>query len=214
MRGVATVDAAVRPTRAIALVVATLCLGACGGSSTDGTPTPSASPSATATAAASPSASATTAGFVVCTTAAPSASAEPSDSGTAGACEVAQILYPPSGNVCGPAGSGQHYADVCPVTTDLGAALDRQPLSAGGGGADPVCRCQNSYTSATYMVMASAGQPAEYVVQVHLAFGPNSSLTFDVIVDSVESGSLASDILCGNGDPNTSIKGSSPGACS
>ena len=122
-------------------------------------------------------------------------------------------MYPTSGTVCGPAGSGKHYVDACPVTTDLGAALDRQPLSASGGGADPVCRCQNSYMSVTYTVMPSAQQPSQYVVQVHLSFGPGSSLTFDLIVDSVESGSLASDILCGNGDPATSIKGSSPGAC-
>ena len=123
-------------------------------------------------------------------------------------------MYEPGGNVCGPPDTGKHYADVCPVTTDLGAALDRQPLSAPAGGADPVCRCQASYMSATYMVEPSATQQAEYIVQVHLDFGPGSSLTFDLIVDSVESGSLASDILCGNGDPSTSIKGSKPGACS
>ena len=54
----------------------------------------------------------------------------------------------------------------------------------------------------------------QYTVQVKLTFGPTSTESFDVIVLSVESGSLADDILCGSGDPSTSIKGTSPGPCS
>lgn len=151
--------------------------------------------------------------IAVCSTQPPSSSAEPAESGATGACEVAQILLPPSGTVCEPSSGSQHYADVCPVTQDLGAALDRQPLSGPGGGADPVCRCQNTYSSATYLV-SSAPAAGEFTVQVKLVFGTSSSVTLDVIVESVESGSLASDILCGSGDPSTSIKGSSPGPCS
>ena len=199
----------------LAVAIAGLALlgAACGSASTttsSGAATATPSPSATATP--TPTATADTT-FAACTTQAPSASAEPTDSGANGACEVAQILFPPSGPLCSPQ-QGQSYASACPVTSSLGAALDRNPLSGPGGGAQPLCRCQASYMTATYMVRGVAGQPMQFIVQTKVTFGPSSTEVFDIIVMSLESGSLADDVLCGNGDPSTSIKGSSPGGCS
>ena len=196
----------------IALGVATVALAACGAASSGPTATPL--QTALQTPNPTPTPSANLPAYVPCSTQAPSTSAEPTDSGTTGACEVAQILLTPSGSVCKPTASGQKYAQACPVTDDLGAALDRQPLSGPGGGADPICRCQSTWMSATYMVTPTPVQQTQYTVKVMLVYGPGSTQTFDVVVLSVESGSLASDLLCGTGDPSTSIKGSSPGSCS
>src|SRR5438270_14089423 len=58
-----------------------------------------------------------------------------------GAAVVAGILYPPSGGVCG---AGAKY-DSCPVTDGLAQRLDSNPVA----GAEPLCRCQNTYQSRT-----------------------------------------------------------------
>ncbi|MFN2581879.1 MAG: hypothetical protein ABR498_03955 [Candidatus Dormibacteria bacterium] len=194
---------------------AMLALVACGGtSSASPSPAPATpAPTTCCTPPPSPSASSGPSTFVPCTTSPPTTSAEPAESGPTGACKVAQILYTSNGP-CGPGGSGQTYAQACPVTDDLGMKLDHNPTSGPAGGADPVCRCQATWMSATYTVTQTPVNQTQYTVKVQLTFGPTSAETFDVVVLSVESGSLADDILCGNGDPSTSIKGSSPGPCS
>jgi hypothetical protein len=96
----------------------------------------------------------------------------------------------------------------------LASRLDANPLSGPGGGADPVCRCQNTWQSATWQVEGptSAG-PTTYDVRVVLGFGPSSQESFDVSVDGVESGSLIADIQCAGLGSSSSIFSASPPAC-
>ena len=99
------------------------------------------------------------------------------------------------------------------MTPSLAQALDKNPTSGPGGGAAPLCRCQNTWQSATFRAEPEAGgQGVTYDVQVVLDFGGDSE-KFTVVVFGVESGFLADDIYCTNGGPSTSIKGASPGPC-
>jgi len=92
-----------------------------------------------------------------------------SDNGVRGACEAAMAVFTPSGSTCQPP-QGKTYATSanCPFMPALAQRLDSNPLHA----ADPICRCQNSYQSATYQVAGptSAG-PTTYDVRVTLNFG-------------------------------------------
>ncbi|MFN2451901.1 MAG: hypothetical protein ABR541_06075, partial [Candidatus Dormibacteria bacterium] len=88
----------------------------------------------------------------------------------------------------------------------LAQRLDQHPLSGPTGGADALCRCQNTYQSVSYGVAGpTADGPTTYNVRVTLTFGPASQEALDVIVQEVQSGSLVSDVQCGGGGPSTSI---------
>ena len=207
-------------------------LAACGapalptaGGATSAPATATASPTATATAAATASATATPGGYggggggLSFTACGPShvSSGEPpaSDNGPVGSCEAAMILMPQSGGPCTPAGGGTYSSTTnCPLYPALANRLDSHPTSGSGGGADPVCRCQNTWQSATYQVAGPTPDgPTTYVVRVVLQFGPSSSESFDVIVQGVASGSLISDIQCAGMGASTSIMSSPVANC-
>ena len=206
--------------RGLALLCAGAMFAACGNSGTSvSTPTPAhtTSPSASSTpeppttpppavpqAAASLAAGTTSSlSFAACGSASwPSGEPPAADNGAKGACEAAKELYPSSGITCAPP-QGQTYQSSpnCPLTSSLAQRLDSHPLP----GADAICRCQNTYQSASYQVAGPIpGLSNEYVVRAKLQFGQLSQ-SFDVIVSETSSGSLIGDIQCGGGGSATSI---------
>jgi hypothetical protein len=211
-----------RPLVRTLLVAALAGLAACSGGPTSqavpgGSPPAPAASTATPTApsgGASPSppapagnGGAVPAGFQACPPGGVTSGEPPAaDNGPRGACEAARILLPPAGPPCRPAGGSYAGSASCPLYPALAQRLDQHPLSGGGGGADPVCRCQNTWQAASYAVRSPLpDDPTGSDVRVTLDFGAGSHLSFDVIVEGVQSGSLVSDIQCGGGGPGTSI---------
>jgi hypothetical protein len=92
--------------------------------------------------------------------------------------------------------------DVCPFTPRLKARMQAIISGFSGGGADPVCRCQNTYTSATVTTELVSGQAVAHVV---LGFGPSSTVKMDWVF--VQSGGawLADDSYCTAQGSATSI---------
>ena len=183
---------------ALALTALALMLGACtmpmtGGSvsptATTAAPTPT--PSATPTPAPSPT---LVNGRIIV-----------SNLDDNGAAVVAGILYPPAGGVCG--ANGKY--DSCPVTDGLAQRLDSNPL----GGAEPLCRCQNTYQSSTITTEAlPPGNPGA-IAHVVLDFG-GSMVKLDVTVIRSAGGWFASDTSCtGQDSGTTSIYAAAPPAC-
>jgi hypothetical protein len=123
-----------------------------------------------------------------------------------GAAVVAGILYPPSGGSC--AASGKY--DGCPVTDGLAQRLNANPLKA----AEPLCRCQNTYQSATITTTAlPAGNPGA-IAHVVLDFGGGTTVKLDVTVLQTAGGWFASDTSCTGQDPQaTSIYAATPPPC-
>ena len=123
-----------------------------------------------------------------------------------GAAVVAGILYPASGGVCG--ANGKY--DSCPVTDGLAQRLDSNPLK----GAEPLCRCQNTYQSRTISsTPLPEGNPGA-TAHVDLDFGGGSFVRLDVTVLRNQDGWFASDTSCSGQDPQaTSIYAASPPPC-
>ncbi|MFN2451000.1 MAG: hypothetical protein ABR541_01450, partial [Candidatus Dormibacteria bacterium] len=162
------------------LVVGIMCvlsLAACGGgqgaspsptsrasASPSATPIPTATPAPTtaaptpaATAASTPTAAGggtAAAGFPACPGGGPSGGEPPASvNGPTGACFAAEILFPAGGASCHPAGGGTYAGTTnCPLYPQLAQRLDQHPLSGPTGGADALCRCQNTYQSVSYGV--------------------------------------------------------------
>ncbi|GAC1342386.1 MAG: hypothetical protein NVSMB29_14010 [Candidatus Dormibacteria bacterium] len=172
-------------------------------------PTPAPTDSAGAPPAAAIPAATPIAGFSACPGGGPTSGEPPAgDNGPRGACFAAEILYPAGGATCHPAGGGTYAGTSnCPLYPRLAQRLDQHPLSGPtGGGADALCRCQNTYQTVTYAVAGPAQDaPTTYTVRVTLIFGPTSHEALDVIVQGVQSGSLVSDVQCAGGGPPTSI---------
>lgn len=122
-----------------------------------------------------------------------------------GAAAVAGILFPASGGVCG--ANGKY--DSCPVTDGLAQRLDSNPLAR----AEPLCRCQNTYQSATITTEAlPQGNPGA-IAHVVLDFG-GSTVKLDITVLRTAGGWFASDTSCSGQDPQvTSIYAATPPAC-
>jgi hypothetical protein len=122
-----------------------------------------------------------------------------------GAAVVAGILYPPSGGVCG--ANGKY--DSCPVTDGLAQRLDSNPIAH----AEPLCRCQNTYRSATITTEAlPPGNPGA-IAHVVLDFG-GSTEKLDVTVIRSDGGWFASDTSCtGQDQGTTSIYAATPPPC-
>ena len=123
-----------------------------------------------------------------------------------GAAVVAGILYPPSGGVCG--ANGKY--DSCPVTDGLAQRLDSNPLT----GAEPLCRCQNTYQSATITMEAlPPGNPGA-IAHVVLDFGAGATVKLDITVLQTSGGWYASDTSCTGQDAQaTSIYAAAPPPC-
>lgn len=103
----------------------------------------------------------------------------------------------------------------CPVTGRLERRLRQNPTSGRGGGADPICRCQNVPTRLDFNVLKkSSGRD---VIKVVWIFGtsnpthiPNPAIDFVVVR---QGGSwLVDDTYCG-GYPSTSIYNTPVAAC-
>ena len=180
-----------------ALTALALLLGACTMPMTGGSasPTPSATPTPSPSATPSPVPSPTLVnGRIVV-----------SNLDDNGAAVVAGILFPSSGGSCG--ASGKY--DSCPVTDGLAQRLDSNPLAR----AEPLCRCQNTYQSATVTTEAlPQGNPGSIAHFVH-DFG-GSTVKLDITVLRTAGGWYASDTSCTGQDPQvTSIYAATPPAC-
>jgi hypothetical protein len=180
-----------------ALTALALMLSACTNPMTGGSASPTATPTPTPTPAATPTPAPTPTlvnGRITV-----------SNLDDNGAAVVAGILYPPSGGVCG--ANGKY--DSCPVTDGLAQRLDSGPLA----GAEPLCRCQNTYQSATITTEAlPPGNPGA-IAHVVLDFGA-STVKIDVTVIRSAGGWFASDTSCtGQDSGTTSIYAATPPAC-
>ena len=179
----------------LGLIVLALTLAGCTlpttGAVTSPTPTPTTTPSPTATPLPSPT---VVNGRIVV-----------SNLDDNGAVVVAGILYPPTGGSCSTSGK----YDACPVTDGLAQRLDSNPLRA----AEPLCRCQNTYQSATITTEAlPQGNPGA-IAHVVLDFG-GSTVKLDITVLRTAGGWFASDTSCTGQDPQvTSIYAATPPAC-
>jgi len=172
---------------ASAVAAALLALAACGGDATS---------SATSAATAAPASNATGA-----PTAAPAATPAPSPAANlAQVTAVASRIFP-----AGPA--RDCFAgglDACPFTARLKTRMQAIVGATTGGGADPVCRCQNSYTSAAVTAELVSGQPVAHVV---LGFGPQSNVRMDWLFVQASGAWLADDSYCATQGTSTSIYG-------
>ena len=122
-----------------------------------------------------------------------------------GAAVVAGILFPPSGSAC----AVNAKYDSCPVTDGLATRLDSNPLRR----AEPLCRCQNTYTSRTIMTTALPPSEAGAIAHVVLDFG-GSTLRLDITVLRTAGGWFANDTSCTGQDPQvTSSYAASPPPC-
>lgn len=157
------------------------------------TPSPSATPAPTPTPAATPTPLSTSSGIIP--------AGDPD-----GAAKLGAYLYPSSAGVaCG--GRTGHY-DSCPVTGRLASRLDSHPTD----GAEPLCRCQNSWRSSSVNA-AQTSDPTIWVDHVVLTFGPGVTVAIDVSVLRTAGGWLADDTTCTGGGSPTSIYAQSPPPC-
>jgi hypothetical protein len=182
--------------RALALITLALAIGACTttlpNTAASPTPTPTPTPSPTPTPIPTP---AVVDGRIVV-----------SNLDDNGAAVVAGILYPASGGDC--AINGKY--DSCPVSDGLAVRLDSNPIQ----GAQPLCRCQNTYQSRTITTEAlPPGNPGA-IAHVVLDFGAGTTVKLDVTVLRTNTGWFASDTSCTGQDPQaTSIYAASPPPC-
>lgn len=100
---------------------------------------------------------------------------------------------PTSGEPCG---SVESYHG-CPVTSRLAAALAR---FASGGGAEPLCRCQNTF-DATFrngpaLPSAYKGSRKDKVATANLQFGAERVEMFVIVHNSSDGSSTATDTYC------------------
>jgi hypothetical protein len=172
-----------RSAASAAAAVVLLALSACGGEPTS---------SATSAATAAPATSAT---------AGPAAT--PAAGPTADLTRVAAVasrIFP-----AGPARDCSAGGfDACPFTARLKTRMQAIAGATTGGGADPVCRCQNSYTSVAVTTALVSGQP---VAHVDLGFGPQASVKMDWLFVEASGAWLADDSYCTAQGPSTSIYG-------
>ena len=202
-----------RPLRRLLLAAGLVALAACSGGPTSqaspvpATPTPAPSATPTPAPAANGGGAPVPAGFQACPPGGVTSGEPPAqDNGPKGACEAARVLFPPAGPPCRPLSGSYAASPNCPLYPGLAQRLDQHPLSSGGGGADPICRCQNTWQAASYAVRSPLpADPTGSDVRVTLDFGAGTRLSYDVIVEGVQSGSLVSDIQCGGGGQATSI---------
>ncbi|HZT97288.1 MAG TPA: hypothetical protein VFB34_10695 [Chloroflexota bacterium] len=192
----------------VLLVVLTpVLLGGCAvGLPGSSTPTPTSTPTVVPTATPIPSASAAISAVqtMVCWGAAPASNitgCPTHPTGTSGPCyQVTPQWTPPA----------------CPVTSKLEARLRQNPTSGRGGGADPICRCQNVPTDLTFTPLLRT--PTRDVIEVVWNFGgpstahSSSNPAIDYVVVNRGGTWLVDDSYC-SGYPTTSIYNSPVGPC-
>ncbi|HYW27981.1 MAG TPA: hypothetical protein VE953_27665, partial [Terriglobales bacterium] len=136
------------------------------------------------------------------------AAATPAPSPTVDLAQVtaaANRIFPPGPSAdCFPRG-----LDGCPFTSRLKTRLQAIVGGATGGGGDPVCRCQNSYSSVSISSEVVSGQPVAHVV---MSFGA-SAVKMDWVFLQSSGAWLADDSYCTSRGPSTSIY-TQPGTCS
>jgi len=164
----------------------TVFLGSCG----RGTPTSAAdspSPTATGTVETSP-------------TLGPTPSYSPTDLKAAQLTAMATLKA--DGDTCA--------SGACPFTVELTIRLANPPIQ----GANPICRCQAPWSSATYDAEAGSNGIVVHVVLVATGPTPSSSsqARFDLTMVSQSEQWLVSDISC-TGVPNSSIFDPNPPLC-
>jgi hypothetical protein len=155
-------------------------------------PTPTPAPTATATAVPGPSVQPTP--YYV----------PPSD--PSGAQHVGEYLYPnATGSACG---ATSHHYDNCPLTNRLATRLDSNPTP----GAEPLCRCQNTWQSTSISVTQSP-DPSVWTTHVVITFGPGATVKIDLLVRRTAAGWLADDTTCTGQGTATSIYSATPPPC-
>ncbi len=111
---------------------------------------------------------------------------------------------PPHSTSVGPCYQGNpqwSQAAGCPVTTRLQQRLRQNPTSGSGGGADPVCRCQNVPSRLDFRVIQKTNE--RDLIDVIWPWQPNKAvITFAVVNRGGEW--LVDDMYCA-GYPGTSI---------
>ncbi|HZS15368.1 MAG TPA: hypothetical protein VFC09_12290 [Candidatus Dormibacteraeota bacterium] len=173
------------------------------GPDTTGTPSPTAaaSPSPTAQPTPTPTPTPTPAGPSVQPT---PYYIPPSDAN--GAADDGSYLFPSAtGHACG---ATQHHYDNCPVTARLAQRLDANPTP----GAEPLCRCQNTWQSSSVSVTQTP-DPSVWMVHVVLVFGPAATVKIDLLVRRTAAGWLADDTSCTGQGSQTSIYSAAPPPC-
>jgi hypothetical protein len=204
---------AVLPVLALLSAVA---LAACGSPTRTGVatgPEQSFGPATTPRATATPSPTALpTEGATPTPTPAPSPTPAPTSSGIIasgdpdGAAKLGQYLYPSSTGIACGARTG-HY-DACPVTGRLASRLDSHPTQ----GAEPLCRCQNTWQQSSVSVTQTP-DPTVWIDHVVLSFGPAVSVTIDVRVLRTPGGWVGDDTTCTGQSEQTSIYTQNPPPC-
>jgi hypothetical protein len=123
---------------------------------------------------------------------------------------VTALIPPRSGttSACYAAGTRAFSDAGCPVTSRLRARLMNNPMAAGGGGAQPICRCQNANPGAAPAPAAVGGGTATVTVDFGFPSNPNV-VRFSVL--DVAGGWLVDDTDCG--DASSSIYGSPVKTC-
>lgn len=124
--------------------------------------------------------------------------------GAADAVSAVRALLPnPAGGptACRPAsGAAYSAAAGCPVTQRLQQRLQAGPTSGAAGGADPVCRCQNSATPIPVMLVTQGGASA--IVKASFGF-PGHPDDVQFVVSDLGGRWFVDDTYCA--DPSTSI---------
>jgi len=111
---------------------------------------------------------------------------------------LADQLYPNTSSGRGTCFNGDTTVAQCPVTARLRAAIEAQQAQATGGGADPICGCQNidSGMSFTYTIESTGGGGV-----IHMSsFGGSDRV--DIVIIPQGGAFLADDIkYCTNTPP-------------
>jgi hypothetical protein len=106
--------------------------------------------------------------------------------------------------------------DGCPFTPRLTSRMQAIFSGFNGPGADPVCRCQNSYMSSSVATEVVSGRPVAHVV---LTFGAPPPLKMDWMFVQLGGKWIADDSSCTAQGSSTSIyanipSGEGPAPCS
>jgi hypothetical protein len=116
---------------------------------------------------------------------------------------VGNAAFSSSGRPCGSASTD--FAE-CPYTARLKQRLLENPVPYG----NPLCRCQNAYSTVRVTATPAGTGFTEHVI---LNYGPGNTEHLDLIIVKSNTKWLIADITCtGKGD-STSLFAANPGLC-